>query len=155
MSGPTPELPAIQKLKGNPSKRAPRSEGPKPAGDVFIPEHVSDDAKACIEIVRKSMPPGIYAKVDSFALTGYAVAWALHKEAVTEMCKPEFEAVTKGSMGQETLSPWFKILNEQANQMKTWGDRLGLDPKSRMALAALAGPDKPKSKYGGLIELDG
>ena len=154
LRGPKPELPEVQQLKGNPSKRKIAPSGPKPLGEVFVPDHISDDAKACMEIVKKSMPPNVYSKLDSFALAGFAVAWALHKEAATAIADPDFQSVTKGSMGQEVISPWFKILNEQANQMRSWGDRLGLDPKARMALNVM-NEEKPKSKFGDLTGLDG
>ncbi|TDQ63581.1 phage terminase small subunit [Maritalea mobilis] len=154
LRGPKPELPEVQRLKGDPGKRKARPSGPKPKGEPFVPDHIQDDAKACIELIRQSMPPAVYSKLDSFALTAFSVAWAWHKAATEEMQKDEFKAVTLGSTGQETVSPWFKILNEQSRLMQSWGDRLGLDPKARMALNVLD-EEKPQSKFGDLTGLNG
>jgi P27 family predicted phage terminase small subunit len=145
--GPKGELAQVKKLKGNPGKRPISEPGVNAKGDPFIAEHLPDDAKACIEVIRQSMPPGVYARADSFHLAAFARAWALHKEASE---KVDVEGpVAKGSQGQPVVSPWVSILNEQARLMASLGDRLGLDPKSR---AALKLPDeKPKSRFEGLM----
>lgn len=153
LRGPRKELAEVQNLKGNPSKRKPAPSGVKAAGEPFIPDHIQDDAKACVELIRQSMPPTVYSKLDSFALTAFSVAWAWHKAATEAMQDEDFKAVTLGSTGQETVNPWFKILNEQSRLMQSWGDRLGLDPKARRDLTALD-QEKPKSKFGGLTGLD-
>ena len=147
--GPRPKLASLKQLEGNPGKRAIDVIGLEATGEVFAPEHLHDDAQACIEMVKRSMPPKTYATVDTFALSAFATAWAWHKRATHEMNAPDFAPIVEGSKGQKQPNPWFKILKAMSEEMRTWGDRLGLDPKAR---AALKLPDeKPRSKFDGLI----
>lgn len=150
--GRKPKLDAIKRLEGNPGNRplADLEDQIAAAGDVFIPEHLDEDAAACIEVVRSSMPAGVYARLDTYVLSVFATAWALHKRAAFEMTNPAFEHVGTNSAGNLAKNPWIEILNSQARIMMAAGDRLGLDPKARAALR-LPKDDQPKSKFAGLI----
>ncbi len=149
--GPKPKLAAIEKLEGNPSKRVIDESGIEALGEPFVPEHLADDARGCIEVIKQSMPSNIYSALDSFILAAFATAWALHKLAVHKINDPDFEHVfAVGDGGAEMQSPWLAILNKQAALMATLGDRLGLDPKSRAALKLPSAKQK-KSKFSGLI----
>src|SRR5262245_7989296 len=128
------KLSAIDMLDGNPSNRLIEDYGIKGFGEPFIPEHLMDDARGCIECVKASMPPQIYSALDSYLLAGFGVAWAIHKEAVLQICNPAFRMVEVNDKGFAYQNPWLAILNRQALMMATLGDRLGLDPKSRQAL---------------------
>ena len=149
--GPRPELPEVQRLKGNPGKRAARPSGPSAKGQPFVAAHLHPDAKACVDLIQASMPPATYAALDGFILASFATAWALHKEAVESLAdRVSNPAVEVGSTGNRVPSPWVKIVNQQAQIMASLGDRLGLDPKARAALR-VGGEDKLKSKFEGLI----
>lgn len=150
--GPKPKLDAVKRLEGNPGNRplAELEDQIAALGDVFIPEHLDEDAAACIEVIRGSMPPGVYARLDTYLLAAFATAWAIHRRAAHEISNPAFEHVGVNSAGNLAKSPWIDILNSQARIMMAAGDRLGLDPKSRAALR-LPKDDKPKSKFAGLI----
>jgi len=148
-TGRPKKLPQLKKLEGNPGKRAIDEIGLQAIGEAFAPDHLNEDAAACFELIKASMPPATYAKVDTFALAAFATAWAWHKRATHEANNPEFEPIVVGSKGQEQPNPWFKILKAMSEEMRTWGDRLGLDPKARLGLKL---PDeKPRSKFDGLI----
>lgn len=148
--GPRPELAEVKKLKGNPGKRAIQAPTVRALGDAFVPAHLTDDAQGCIEVIRASMPPTTYAKADSFILSAYATAWALHKQAVEALSDgTENPPVEIGSTGNRVPSPWVKILNQQAQLLASLGDRLGLDPKARAALKLPE--EKPRSKFDGLV----
>lgn len=152
--GPKPQLPEIDKLRGNPGKRKAKAPSPKvaPLTDAdapFVADHLSADAKACIELIRQYQAPGIYAKIDGFALAAFAAAWALHKQA-TQAIDAE-GAVCPGSQGQSVVSPWVRIQADQARIMMSLGDRLGLDPKARAALAVPQENKKTESKFAGLL----
>ena len=71
---------------------------------------------------------------DSFLLAAFATAWSLHRQAVMEIGKPDFEQVVKSARGGRQLSPWLRIVNQQAMIMASLGDRLGLTPKARASL---------------------
>ena len=147
--GPRPKLAAIDRLEGNPSKRIIEESGIEALGSPFIPEHLADDARGCIEVIKQSMPSKIYSALDSFLLSVYGTAWALHKLAALRISDPEFKAVTTLPSGVEMQSPWLAIVNKQAALLASLGDRLGLDPKSRAALKLPT--TRPRSKFEGLI----
>jgi P27 family predicted phage terminase small subunit len=132
--GPRKKLPEIDRIEGNPSKKVIEASGIEGLGEPFIAEHLMEDARGCMEVVRQSMPPRIYSALDSFILAAFATAWAIHKRATEEMTRRDFEWIVENSAGSETSSPWIKIANTQATLMASLGDRLGLDPKSRAAL---------------------
>jgi phage terminase small subunit len=149
--GPKPKLAALDKLDGNPGKRVIDESGIEALGEPFIPEHLSDDARGCIEVIKASMPSTVYSALDSFLLSAFGTAWALHKLAAHKINDPNFEhVITVGENGAEAQSPWLAILNKQAALMASLGDRLGLDPKSRAALK-LPGAKQRKSKFAGLL----
>lgn len=144
------KLPELERLDGNPTKRAIIDSLVQAYGEPFVPEHLMDDARGCLEVIKRSMPSRVYAGLDSFLLSAFAMAWAVHKRAAIEISNPEFAWIVLNSAGSQTPSPWLKILNEEAVKMASLGDRLGLDPKSRAALK-VAAPGKEKSKFDGLI----
>lgn len=153
--GPKPKLAALSKLDGNPGKRVIEESGIEALGEPFIPEHLSDDARGCIEVIKASMPSTVYSALDSFLLSAFGTAWALHKLAAHKINDPSFEhVITVGDNGAEAQSPWLAILNKQAALMASLGDRLGLDPKSRAALK-LPGAKQKKSKFAGLLGQNG
>lgn len=143
------KAPEVRRLEGNPGKRPILDPVVTASGSVVAPDHLSEDAKACIEVIKRSLPPKTYAACDAFLLAAYASAWAEHKRCVEEVNKPEFKRVEAGSQGQPVLNPWLKHMNEQARLLQSIGARLFLDPVAR---AALKLPDeKPASKFDGLI----
>jgi hypothetical protein len=73
----------IRALEGNPGKRIIEETGIEALGQPFIPEHLMDDARGCVEVIKASMPSSIYSALDSFHLAAFAMAWALHKQAPT------------------------------------------------------------------------
>jgi P27 family predicted phage terminase small subunit len=149
--GPKPKLSAIEALEGNPGKRIIEESGIEALGEPFVPEHLSDDARGCIEVIKQMMPSGVYSALDSFILSAFATAWALHKLAAHKINAPGFEHVyAVNESGALAQSPWLAILNKQAMQMASLGDRLGLDPKSRAALK-LPSSNQKKSKFAGLL----
>jgi phage terminase small subunit len=152
--GPKPKLPEQDRLDGNPSRRVIEDSGIEALGEPFIPEHLSDDARGCIECIKASMPPNVYSALDSYILSAFSTAWALHKLAAHKINDPAFEhVISVGDNGAEAQSPWLAILNRQAALMAALGDRLGLDPKSRAALR-LPGPKQRRSKFDGLLGKD-
>ena len=117
------------------------------------PEHLSDNARGCIATIKMSMPAGIYSALDSFILSAFATAWALHKRAALEIANPDFTVIVKSKRGSPQASAWVHIATRQAQLMATLGDRLGLDPKSRAALK-LPDAKQRKSKFDGLLGLN-
>jgi phage terminase small subunit len=148
--GPKRKLAAIDRLDGNPSHRHYDETGVEALGSPFIPEHLSDDARGCIEVIKTSMPAGVFSALDSFLLATFGTAWMLHKRACLEMIKPDFEYLIPGSTGSAVPSPWIKIANGQVAIMLSLADRLGLNPTSRAGLK-LPEAKRQKSKFAGLL----
>jgi hypothetical protein len=71
--GPQPRLAALKILDGNPGCRQIEAYGVEVLGTVFIPEHLPEEAAACVETIRRSMPAGIYSALDSFLLSAFAI----------------------------------------------------------------------------------
>ena len=68
-------------------------------GEPFIPEHLCDNARGCIATIRLSMPARVYSALDSFILSAFATAWALHKRAALEIANPDFTVIVKSKRG--------------------------------------------------------
>jgi phage terminase small subunit len=141
---------ALAHLAGNTGKRGKliRESGFIALGEPFIPEHLLDDARGCIEVIRQSMPPQIYSALDSFLLAAFGLAWAIHKKAALEISNPDFEWIEHGD-NMNRPSPWLRIVNEQSRTMVHLATRLGLDPVSRDSLHAVA--SQQGSEFDGLL----
>lgn len=161
--GRPPKLDALHVLEGTVKRKA---KGLRRSGSVkvlgmggpLMPEHLLPDAKACIQIIQESMPPGVYARMDTFILAAYGTAWAIHKRAVEEMANPDFqwmvERITGPAENERSHwepNAWIRISNNQAQLMASLGGLLGLDPRSRAQIQPLAESKKQGSKFDGLV----
>jgi phage terminase small subunit len=149
LRGPKKKLPHIERLEGNPGRRSLTDSGINATGDVFIPDHLSPDARGCMSVVIGSMPPGTYSTCDSYLLAGFAEAWALHVRAAHEIVRPDFQYLVGTARGGKRPNPWLRIAAQQAQLMATLGDRLGLNPKARLDLRLPE--DRPVSRFEGLL----
>src|SRR5262245_6437872 len=140
------KLAELNRLDGNPGRRPIEPTGIEALGMVFVPEHLGDDARGVMEVVKAAMPPGVYAAADTFLLSSFAMCWAIHKKAALEIASSSFQAIVNNSAGSQTSSPWIKILNSQAGLMATLGDRLALSPQSR-AMLRLRSTKQQTSKF--------
>jgi hypothetical protein len=150
--GPRKKLKALVDLEGDRNKHGEiYPDGIESYGEPYIGEHLPDDARGCIEIIKQSMPPGIYSALDSDLLHAFSMACAEHKRCVIEITHPNFEHVlTNSKTGVTTLNPWLKSMNVQAMLIATLGDRLGLNPKARQAMK-MPGANQTNSEFDGLI----
>ena len=98
----------VRRLEANPGRRPIEADGIEGLGEPFIPEHLPDDARGCIEVIKQSMPPGVYSGLDSFLLAAFAMAWTIHKRAAFEIGNPAFAFTVPGSTGSQVLSPWIE-----------------------------------------------
>lgn len=132
--------------EGNRGKRGIRSIPFVPQGVPFVPDHIEEDAKACIEHVLQSFKNKQMSSSDSYALAAFGTAWAWHKAACEAMKRPDFSPIVIGSTGNQVPNPWFKVLNEQARTLLAFASRLYLTPADRAGLS----PDQPPSKFDDL-----
>ena len=141
------KLQALDWLDGHPSHSRPFIEdmGIESLGEPFIPEHLIDDARGCVEVIKKSMPPKVYSALDSFLLAAFGTQWAIHKMAAEKIAAPDFEAVGK----RGAINRWLTVLDKATGQMLALSDRLGLDPRSRQNLK-LPRARQQRSKFADL-----
>ena len=107
--GPRKKLPYLEALEGFPGKAAIAEAGieVEASGEPYIAEHLPDDARGVIEIIKDSMPLRVYSRLDSFLLTAFGMAVVIHQRAAFEIANPSFECVVKGrDKGAAVLSPW-------------------------------------------------
>jgi phage terminase small subunit len=102
-------------------------------GSPMVPAHLHEEAQACIEVIKDSMPDGVYSRLDTYLLTAFACAWATHVRASHEMSNPDFQYLTKAPRGM-VMSPWIKLMFTAGDQMAKLSDRLGLNPSTRQGL---------------------
>lgn len=152
--GPRKKLAALDHLDGNPGKRLIVESGIEASGEPFVAEHLMDDARGAIDVIKISMPPRVYSALDSFLLAAFGMAWALHKKASLAVSAPDFEWIVTTPKGGRVQNSWIRTLNQQAVILASLGDRLGLDPKSRMGMR-LPGANQHQvaSKFGRLLNV--
>lgn len=142
------KLTAIQRLEGNPSKTLLQTSGFMALGEPFVPEYLTDDARGCLEIIKRSMPPQVYSAADTFLLAAFAMAQSVWRHVALKISDPNFEYVEEGEK-MNRPSPWLTILNDQARIMATLSARLGLDPIARDAMHAVS--NEHKNEFDGLL----
>ena len=124
----------VKELGGNPGKRKLNKAEPKPSGLPSPPTVMSARAKTVWGRLVLSMPPGVFAATDSYALAAYCEAVSNHQLATSRIARGEVEV--EGSQGQKRLSHWFTVQSDAARLMATLGGKLGLDPVSRQQINA-------------------
>lgn len=120
-----------------------------PDGAPFTPDHLADDAKACVEHLKSVIPAGVLTSVDSYLLAAFATAWAWHKAATEEMSQPGFQPLLATKKGQ-VQNPWFRILSDQSRTMLSLATKLYLTPADRTSIH-LDYSEQHKSKFDGLL----
>jgi hypothetical protein len=63
---------AVRILEGNPGRRPIEADGIEAQGSPFVPEHLPDDARGVIDVIKQSMPASVYSALDSFLLSAEA-----------------------------------------------------------------------------------
>jgi P27 family predicted phage terminase small subunit len=148
--GRPPKSPEVRRLEGNPGKRPIPKPAVQAKGSPEVPDYLDEDAQACIALIRRSLPPKVFAALDGMLLTTFACAWSLHKQAVLAI--RDKGVIGKGSMKQPVVNPWVRILNDQARIMLALSPRLYLDPVARLQLRV---DEAPRSKFDGLTAPNG
>ncbi len=151
--GPKPKSQRLRNLDGNPEKRPPLPDAVDASGKPVPPTWLEDYAVEVWEQILTSMPPEFYAQADTQILAAYCTACAVFKAAAQEVMEIGPTLMTKKGLAK---NPAATVMSEQQGKIATLGTRLGLDPAARQAiLGGAGGAEKPKSKFGSLISIDG
>jgi P27 family predicted phage terminase small subunit len=85
-------------------------------------------------IVRLLGAYGVLDGTDKTVLELLCRSYAYWKQAALEF---EKDPVTPGSKGQPTVSPWYSIMNSEAERLRKLLIEVGLTPASRSKLSGL------------------
>lgn len=136
---------ALDILDGNPGKRMIEDYGIEAQSEPYIGEHLIDDARGVIEIIKASMPRRVYSALDSQLLAAFGMAAAVHKMASAKFGEPGFELINK----RGHVSRWFHVLNTATDKMLALSSKLGLDPVTRQGMK-IPGTRQQRSKFADL-----
>ena len=152
--GPKPKPQKLRNLDGNPEKRPSLGDPVEADGRPLPPDWLQKDDYAMLvwDAILTSMPPDFFAMADTQILTAYCKACSVMKEAAQEIDDGGVTIMTKRGLGK---NPACTVFAEQQGKVASLGTRLGLDPAARQAILGSGSPKKPKSKFEGLIGIDG
>jgi P27 family predicted phage terminase small subunit len=155
--GRKPKPTALRVLQGNPGRRPlPKSE-PKPlARAPTAPEHLDDAARLEWDrLTPQLVRLGLLTELDRALLAGYCSAYSLWVHARGEL-RRELESAggpfSATEAGYLQASPWFRIAQNAAKEMRAFAVEFGLSPSSRTRTTAaqiLADDDPAEELLGG------
>src|SRR5215207_8743368 len=97
------KLPLIERLEGNPGKRA-IEDGMAAHGRPFVPEDLDDEARGFLETFLTIQPDGLYSYGDTPALAAFARSFATLKRLWLEMSKPDFRMFNEDGKANPCLA---------------------------------------------------
>jgi P27 family predicted phage terminase small subunit len=140
---------AIKNLRGNPGKRKPNENEPKPiVGDPEMPEGLSDAAKAeWCAMIPHLLAMRVLTPVDRAALAGYCYTYDIWMRASVDI--REFGVLLKapvmgrkGTPEEDSVIAWITkknpavaIANEALKTMKSYLTEFGMTPSSRTKIS--------------------
>ncbi len=125
--------PGVNKVRGNPGKRAPRQPTlAAPAGAPTPPDFLNERARAeWGRIVPELLALGVLSTVDRAALALYCLAYARLEEA-EEQIRESPGLVVMTTNGNAVQNPYLSVANKAMEQMHRYLSEFGLTPASRM-----------------------
>jgi len=151
MKGRKPQPTRLKLLRGNPSKRKPRTGEPKPEGaKPDCPAHLEGDARQEWDRLSGELfALGLLTRLDAAPLAAYCVSFARWVEA--EAGVKEMGLVVKSPTGFPQKNPFLSIAEESLRQMRAFATEFGLSPSSRTRIQ-IPTPTKAKTKLAAFLE---
>lgn len=135
--GRKPKPTALRLLDGNPGKRPINKDEPKPRpGTPTCPFHNGKDPEACRawhRLVKELAPSGLATMMDADALALLCQEMARKWDAEDKLRQ---YGVVISEMGRPRLSPYYRIANDAAANIKALLAEFGLTPASRSRIHA-------------------
>jgi len=129
MKGRKPVPTRLKLVRGNPGKRAPSKNEPKPTGNAACPSWLDGYARSTWERMSKELRAiGLLTKVDRDAFACYCLAVERLKDA-TKILADE-GLVIQTEKGQ-VAHPACLITNKAAAEIKAFAAEFGLTPSAR------------------------
>ena len=143
-SGRRPQPTALKVLRGNPGKRKlPAAEPEPPAGEVVAPDGLSVGALA------------MWAELSPAALAMRTLTTADVRVFCT-LCELQatllMASSRKSDPDTEQATAAIKLERDTAIALRPYYALFGLEPVSRARLGSTQEPEKPKSKWAGVLQ---
>jgi P27 family predicted phage terminase small subunit len=133
LRGRKPNSANVNRVRGNPGKRAPKKREPKPVGALpAAPAYLDAGGKAEWKHQAKAMAAtGLLTGADHGVLAAYCASYSRWCEAQKHLNKA---TVVKAGNGTEIPSPWLAVSNKAQDQFVKLAGELGLTPTARTRL---------------------
>src|SRR5262245_29725022 len=156
MPGPPPTPSVIKLLRGNPGKRAIRSE-PKPEipqtppeAPAFLAGHARDEWKRVAPELHRLR---LLTSIDVAPLAAYCAAygrWRTAEELLNEVRDELHAGLLVAGSSRAVPNPLVKISRDAAEAMVRFAGEFGMTPVARSRISAGVGYEPP-SKFDGLL----
>ena len=142
MPGPRPKPTQLKIVSGNPGKRAPNKNEPKPkAAGHRAPLGLSKLALKHWHTVAKQLSEArILTELDKPALILYCEAWARWREATDQVS--DRGMLVKSPSGYPMQNPYLAIANKAFEQMQKMLVEFGMTPSSRSRIQVAEGEEE-------------
>ena len=145
MKGRKPVPTQLNKIRGNPGKRAVNVNEPVAAivGEEYpCPAHLSGIAEQCwSDMIRLLAGARVITELDLKALELYCQSYQTYREA-QEALAESGPIVQSPKSGYPVQSPFFAIANKSQEQMMKIAAEFGMTPSSRTRVSAVEAPKK-------------
>ena len=127
------QLKLVENSRDRRTKRVIDGE-PIPSGMLSTaPDWLSDDEKEVWDYAIAHAPLGLLKMIDSETLASWAIAATTRREALRKLRASSL--LVKGSKGSPVISPFLRVVNQQAVLMKGLAADLGFTPAARTGIA--------------------
>ena len=141
--GPRPQPTAMRDLHGNPGKRTPAGDEPRPGPAApKMPRGLPREARAFWRRYAEGLARlGLLTEVDAAAFQMMAMHWQVCQDAMREMTKGGekspagvLELTTKDEDGLERKHPLLQVLRDNSGAFLRYAAHFGMSPSARAGM---------------------
>lgn len=139
--GPRPQPTAVRDLHGNPGKRTPAGDEPRPEPAApKLPRGLPREARAFWRRYAERLAQiGLLTEVDVAAFTMMALHWQVCQDAMREMGKAGgggglLELTTTDEDGLERKHPLLQVLRDNSGAFLRYAAHFGMSPSARAGM---------------------
>ena len=143
--GPPKQPSAIQKSRGNPSRRPLLRDEPQPQGEAICPDSLSEGArKVWARLAPQLKGMGVLTQIDTDTLGRYCEVWVQWRKATDEI-------VEKGTTVDDRQRAVVKVVREAGAEMTRLEMVFGMNPSSRASLSVTPNRDKEEPSIADFV----
>lgn len=144
--GPKPIPIGIKRAAGNPGKQKLRHEPPAVKVRPEMPDFLDVQGKKCwARTIEKLERAGILTELDGETLGAYSAAYSDFVRLRKRIRARKHRLVNRTKTGYESVDALWPLLKARENELRKWGELLGMSPVSRTRLATEAPDDGDES----------